>query len=66
MRTTEIEGGGKNPKWDEVFQITVKDLEEELTLCVYDEDVLSRDHIGSTSLKVSNLDNVDDWFAIHF
>lgn len=29
MRTKEMEGAGKTPKWDDVFMITIKDLEND-------------------------------------
>ena len=66
MRTREIKGGGQNPKWDQTFQITVNDILDEIAICVYDEDIVSKDHVGSTSLKLQDLENVDDWFTIMF
>ena len=66
MRTREISGAGQNPKWDQTFWITVNDLEQEIAISVYGEDVASRDHVGRTSLKLSDLENADDWFTIHF
>ena len=44
MRTRELQGAGKNPKWEQVFELNVLDVDVEvLQVTVYDEDVVSRD-----------------------
>lgn len=49
LRTRELEGAGKDPKWDQVFDLDVKDLEVGvINMTVFDEDIASRDHIGHT------------------
>ena len=64
MRTREIKGAGKNPKWDQVFWLTVKDLEEAMTVAVYDEDIVSRDHVGRTMILLAAIQDQDEWYTI--
>ena len=47
LRTKTMQGAGKTPKWDQIFDIDVKYIGDDMTLTVLDEDVTSSDKIGS-------------------
>jgi len=58
---------GKTPKWDQAFNIDVRNLDEEICLRVFDEDVASSDLIGESTFKLSTLcngDGIDQWLTI--
>ena len=43
VRTRTLQGAGKTPKWDQVFDIDVKYVGDDMTVTVYDEDVTTSD-----------------------
>lgn len=51
FKTRTLQGAGKAPKWDQVFDIDVKYIGDDLYFKVYDEDVTSSDLV-STSYPV--------------
>ena len=58
---------GKTPKWDQAFNIDVRNLDEDIFLKVFDEDVASSDLIGESTFKLSTLcdgDGIDQWITI--
>ena len=38
LKTKTHNSGGKTPVWNEIFEIEVKNINDELTLTVYDEE----------------------------
>jgi Ca2+-dependent lipid-binding protein len=55
FRTKVKDGGGKNPTWNETFQIPVKSMGESIKVTCLDEDIMSDDMIGSTVIPMSTL-----------
>lgn len=74
LRTRELEGAGQDPKWDEVFDLTVKNLNvDTIKMTVFDEDFGgTRDTIGETEIKMTELydttrqEPIDTWIVISF
>ena len=67
LRTKTMQGAGKTPKWDQIFDIDVKYIGDDMTLTVLDEDVTASDKIGTTNIKLSALcvnGGLDEWFPI--
>ena len=67
LRTRTLNGAGKTPKWEEVFDIDVKYIGDDLTIGVYDEDVTCSDTVGTTIVKISSFcanGGIDEWFPI--
>ena len=53
FRTTEKTDAGKNPIWNETFQIDVKGLGDNLNLTVMDADRMSDDVVGEATIALS-------------
>jgi len=69
QRTRTLDGAGKTPKWDQIFDFHVKYIGDDITLKVLDEDVRSSDLVGETTLKLSSLcvnHDIDEWFPITY
>ncbi|XP_058244091.1 multiple C2 and transmembrane domain-containing protein 2 isoform X2 [Hemibagrus wyckioides] len=45
-----------NPAWNECFSIPIRDLEQNISVKVYDRDLRSRDFMGSSAITLSNLE----------
>ena len=61
--------GGKSPKWDNEFQLSVESATEEVTLRVWDQDLTTSDAVGFCKIKLGSLIincGVNDWFTILF
>ena len=68
-KTRTHQSGGKNPFWNQEFQLSVGAIGDDLTIKVMDEDVSSDDFIGMTIMKVSSLvinNGVNEWFNITY
>ena len=64
-----MQGAGKTPKWEQIFDIDVKYIGDDMSVTVFDEDVTTSDTVGSTSIKISALctnGGLDDWFPIQY
>ena len=48
FKTRTLQGAGKVPKWDQVFDIDVKYIGDDMTIQVMDEDVTSSDLVSKT------------------
>ncbi|TNV81761.1 hypothetical protein FGO68_gene14942 [Halteria grandinella] len=46
---------GKNPEWNETFNINLENFDDPFQLTCYDEDVLSDDFIGEASFRANQL-----------
>lgn len=54
IRTKTMQDMGKNPIWsNEVFNVDVKNIDDELEMQVFDEDTLSSDLVGESKIKLS-------------
>ncbi len=51
FRTRTLQGAGKTPKWDQVFDLDVKYIGDDLKIVVFDEDVSASDKV-SHKLKI--------------
>ena len=46
FKTRTIQGGGKNPKWQQAFDVDVKYVGDDIFIKVLDEDVTSSDLVS--------------------
>ena len=46
MRTRTLQGAGKTPKWDQVFDIDVKYIGDDMNVTVWDEDITCSDKVS--------------------
>lgn len=69
LKTRTLDGAGKTPKWDQVFDIDVKYIGDDMKVTVYDEDITASDLVGQNTIKISSLTangGIDDWFPIQY
>jgi Ca2+-dependent lipid-binding protein len=62
-----LQGAGKTPKWNETFNFDVKYIGDDLILFVLDEDTVSSDRVGESTIKFAALclnGGIDEWFEI--
>ena len=55
FKTKAAKSGGKNPLWDQVFEIQLYSLEDEIKISCFDEDLISNDYIGERTIKLKAL-----------
>lgn len=55
FRTTTIQGGGKDPRWNESFSIPVESLDDDIRITCFDEDLIIDDLVGSRIFKAEEL-----------
>lgn len=68
-KTKVHSSGGKTPKWTDEFKFEVKDITEEMTMRVWDQDLTTSDAVGFAKIKMSSLMincGIKDWFTILF
>lgn len=68
-KTSVIQGGGKKPVWNDLFEIEVHSMGDELHIECYDEDIFVHDLIGIATLPVSLLCHVQalrKWFPLQY
>ena len=68
-RTQTIEDGGKTPQWNETFDLTVNQINDDLTLRVMDENVNANTEIGTCSIKLAALcvnGGLESWWPISY
>ena len=64
-KTTPKEG--KNPEWNEAFDIDVKYVGDDMIIVVWDKCSEGDDKVGETNIKASSLcsgTGIDDWFPL--
>jgi len=69
LKTKTMQGAGKTPKWDQIFDIDVKYIGDDMKLQVFDEDVTASDLVGETTIKLSSLcvnGGLDEWYTIGY
>jgi len=49
FRTRTLQGAGKTPKWDQMFDLDVKYIGDDLVIKVFDEDVTASDIVSALS-----------------
>ncbi len=54
-RTTVLEEGGKNPVWNQSFDIQIENSNDNIKITCFDEDPLTNDLIGETTLTADEL-----------
>jgi Ca2+-dependent lipid-binding protein len=54
-QTKVLDEAGKTPVWNESFIIELDHLDDVLHIVCYDEDVITNDFVGETSLKASQI-----------
>ena len=50
VRTRTMQGAGKTPKWNQAFDLDVKDANDNVTLTIWDEDSASHDKVSFLSI----------------
>ena len=68
-KTKVLNGAGKKPKWNEMWEIDVKYIGDDLYIECRDEDVTSSDEIGVATIKLSSLcagGGMDEWFDLTY
>jgi Ca2+-dependent lipid-binding protein len=68
-RTHVISEGGQRPVWNDTFVLEVRRMSDRLLLTCLDEDFLSDDIVGSTSLFVQHLctqQTTKQWLPVTF
>jgi len=69
FKTAVKDNAGKNPVWNQTYEIDIKYIGDDMWLKVFDEDVTTNDAVGATQIKCSSLclpGGLDDWFTITF
>ena len=69
LKTKVMDYAGKTPVWNDEFQFPVENINEEIFVRVWDQDMLSSDAVGFVKVKVSSLMinmGVDEWFTIYY
>jgi len=70
VRTKTANNEGKKPKWPgEYMDIDVKYVGDDMTVQVFDEDVVGSELVGETVIKLSSLcigTGLDEWFNIQY
>jgi Ca2+-dependent lipid-binding protein len=69
FKTKIMDGAGKEPVWNDSFDINLKSMSDELQFYVKDDDVVGAKEIGSTLMKASQLcinNGVRDWFTFTY
>ncbi len=46
VRTRTMQAAGKQPVWEQAFDLDVKDTNDDITLSVFDEDLFSNDLVS--------------------
>ena len=67
--TKVMNGAGKNPKWNEVWEVEIKDMDDSITLACMEKDIMKDDEIGSATIKLASLCNAkgtDEWFELQY
>ena len=67
FKTKVKDGAGKEPKWDEAFDIDLEAAGEKIKIKVKDEDVGSSDKVGEGYIDVAELTaagGFDQWVEI--
>ena len=49
-KTQILDEAGKHPVWNMSFDITIKNISDEITFIVYDKDLTDSDEIGRRTL----------------
>ena len=70
-RTKHHANGGRNPSWEETFEVTIKSIYDRVAVIVHDagSSGTSRDMIGGTEFSARTLSmdgGVDQWFDLKF
>ena len=69
FQTRILEGAGKTPKWNQAFNIEVKDTDDDISIKVLDEDVRNDDVVGGATFKISSLcseGGFNRWLPIYY
>ena len=55
FKTKVMDGAGKTPKWNQVFDINVEDARDDLAIVIWDEDVMSDDKVGECKIGIQEI-----------
>ena len=69
FKTQTKNNAGKKPVWNEHFDIDVKYVGDDMWIQVCDQDTMSFDVVGETTIKLSALCSgaiTDEWFPIQY
>ena len=69
-KTQILDEGGKHPVWNMSFDISIKNISDEITFVVYDKDITMSDEIGRRTLIIKDIVEkdgyVDKFFLIKY
>ena len=54
-KTKVHEDGGKNPEWNESFDLPIQSMTDYIKITCFDEDALSNDLVATKSFKIEDL-----------
>jgi Ca2+-dependent lipid-binding protein len=57
-KTCVIQGGGKKPIWNDLFEIEIFGMGDELKVECFDEDIFTHDLVGFATIEVALLCHV--------
>ena len=69
FKTQVKQEAGKEPKWNECFEIDVKYIGDDMTVKVMDDDIGRDDTIGVAKIKLSSFcvnGGFDEWYEISY
>lgn len=55
FRTQTKDDAGKNPVWDETFELFIKNVNDEMSIKIMDEDVMVDDTVGTRQIPVKEV-----------
>ena len=68
-KTKVHEDGGKNPEWNESFDIPIQSMSDQVRITCYDEDALSNDLVGTQSFDMEKLcanQGINEWLVLEY
>ena len=61
FKTQVLDEAGKHPVWNMSFDITIKNISDEITFVVLDKDLTDSDEIGRRTLQIKDIINTDSF-----
>ncbi len=68
-RTKSQKEGGKNPSWNESFDLQIQSMGDEVEISIFDEDILTNDLVASSIFQLATLcknQGISLWIPLNF
>ena len=68
-KTKVNEDGGKNPQWNESFDIPIVSMSDTLKITCFDEDALSNDVVATKEFSLEMLcenQGINEWLSLEY